>query len=173
MATQDTRRRLSELEKEVARLVDAVAQMGFSPALAEKLRTAEAERAELTTRVAKAQPGELEQAAAAVLANYRTALMDLKKGLEDHPDRQRTRELLRQMLGTVTLIRDAEGVTWAQMQNPAEQLFAVGGTAFIGGCGGAQPLPETHLLPQVRQARRGDGPGPPRYHSTHACTTGR
>ena len=57
-------------------------------------------------------------------------------------DRQRTRDLLREMLGPITLIRDAEGVTWAQMTKPAEHLLAVSGLAYSDGCGGAQNAPE-------------------------------
>jgi hypothetical protein len=78
-----------------------------------------------------------EELITAVLADYRAAMLDLKSRLDGHPDRERTRELLRQMLGPVTLARDADGVTWAQMNNPAEQLLVAGGMSLtvVAGAG--------------------------------------
>jgi site-specific DNA recombinase len=134
-AAHDGKRRLAEVEKELGRLVDALAQVGYSPAIAERLRSAEAERAALAAQTAEVL--DVDELTNVVLADYRAAMLDLKSRLDGHPDRERTRELLRQMLGPVTLARDADGVTWAQMNNPAEQLLVAGGMSLtvVAGAG--------------------------------------
>lgn len=115
-------RQLKALGAEIARLVDAVAAVGISPALQQRLRTAEAERERLAQPIEQAKAGP-RQVIEDVLARYRRQVLELQRVLEEDADRERTRELLRQMLGPVILLRDAEGLTWAQMTNPAEQLL--------------------------------------------------
>jgi hypothetical protein len=71
------------------------------------------------------------------LSRYKAMLLDLQQRLENNGDKERTRELIAQLLGPVRIVRDEHGVTWAGMKNPAEQLFAVGGIeSLIVGCGG-------------------------------------
>ncbi|MBW8846769.1 MAG: hypothetical protein JF607_17525 [Burkholderiales bacterium] len=134
-AARDAKRRLGEVEKELSRLIDALAQIGYSPALGERLRALESERAQL-----KAQPDDeidVDALVTSVAADYRATMLDLKARLDGHPDRERTRELLSLVLGPVTLVRDADGVTWAQTTNPAEQLLAAGGVSLtvVAGAG--------------------------------------
>lgn len=134
--SQDGRKRLDELQEELGRLVDAMTRHGYSQALGERLRALETERAKLQQRVVRdAMPG-AEDLVAAMVARYRASMLDLKERLEGDLDRQRTRDLLREMLGPVRIERDADGATWAQMAKPAERLMAVSGFAYSDGCGG-------------------------------------
>ena len=123
--------RLAELQAEITRLVDAIASLGVSTALAERLKATEAEQARLQVEVAAARPDTADQVIARALSRYRSMLADLKTRLEGSDDMARTREILAEIMGPVTLIKDQDGVTWAQMQNPAEQLLAVGGGPLL------------------------------------------
>jgi site-specific DNA recombinase len=133
----EAQRRLTAVDKELARLVDALGQIGFSPAVAERLRSLEVERTSLATQAAPVEEFDVNEIVARVLADYRAAMLNLQRCLHEEPDRERTRELLRLILGPVTLVRDADGVTWAQTTNPAEQLLAAGGVSLtvVAGAG--------------------------------------
>lgn len=122
-------RRAQELQAEVARLVDAVAQIGLSDALRARLTAAETELEQVRTR------GERAAAAGrltpdAVTARWRAQVMDLQAALSDAQDRDRARTLLGELLGPVQIVRD-EGGTWAEMDKPAERLAATGGLAGV------------------------------------------
>ncbi|MBK1711264.1 hypothetical protein CKO43_00545 [Rubrivivax gelatinosus] len=124
--------RQAELEGEISHLVDAVAQIGLSEALKARLAAAEAELAQL-----QAPPPEtidVERAASMALAAYRRRLLDLQAALERESDRERTRELLAEIVGPVLLRRDDAG-DWAQMEEPAQRV-ALAGSASGNGCGG-------------------------------------
>ncbi len=115
--------RLAALQREIDRLVDAVAQVGLSDALRARLSAAEAERAAL--QAPAAPPEDHMPDASAVLAAYRRQVMDLRQALESEQDRDRTRSLLAGMLGPVTLLRDAAG-DWAEMDEPAARVALAG-----------------------------------------------
>lgn len=119
------RRRLHELEGEISRLVDAIAGMGVSAALASRLKAAEAERAELE-RAAIPVP-----APAAVVDNvigrYRRQVLQLREAMEGDPDRDRTRTILAELLGPVRLVREeSTGEDFAELQEPVERLLLAG-----------------------------------------------
>ena len=62
-----------------------------------------------------------------IVKRYQTMLTELQRRLESEADRERTREILRELLGPITLVREDDGAVYAEMENPAEQLLAVGG----------------------------------------------
>lgn len=118
--------RLAALQGEIARLADAVAQLGLSDALRARLTAAEAERAALEQRVARRASSPV-PTAAEVMAGYKRRLLQLQAALESDSDRDRTRALLAEMLGPVTLTRDEEG-DWAEMEKPAARVALAGST---------------------------------------------
>lgn len=133
---QDGKKRLDELQEELGRLVDAMTRHGYSAALGERLRALEDERAKLQRRVHRDSLPGADELVSAMVARFRASMLDLKQRLEGGLDRQRTRDLLREMLGPIRIERDADGVTWAQMAKPAERLMTASGFAYSSGCGG-------------------------------------
>lgn len=131
-AASSGKARLTELKTEIGRLVDAIAAMGHSQALADRLRAAEAEQHQLQMEInTTGTPTTAEELAMKALGRYRELLVDLQARLEGAGDLARTRELLADILGPVTLLKGDDGVTYAEMQNPAEQLIAVGGVPLL------------------------------------------
>jgi len=118
--------RLAALQAEISRLVDAVAQLGLSDALRARLAAAEAERTALEQRALQAASTPV-PTAAEVMAGYKRRLMQLRQALESDADRERTRELLAEVLGPVTLVRDDVG-DWAEMEEPAARVALAGST---------------------------------------------
>lgn len=129
-ATAGLRSRLEALGAEISRLVDAVASVGISAALAARLKAAEAEHLEVHTKLRDA---EADAAAPAALigdavARYRRMLLSLRQVLDEEQDRAHTRTLLAELLGPVVIGAD-DGETWAEIEEPAERLaVAVGGS---------------------------------------------
>jgi site-specific DNA recombinase len=122
----ETAARQASLQSEIARLVDAVAQVGMSPALAARLRTAETELAALEPATPAAAPRDPNKVAQQALATYKRRLLDLGEALRrDDMDRERTRGLLAELLGPVVLRRDPEG-EWAEMEEPAQRVALAG-----------------------------------------------
>lgn len=96
--------RRKELEAEIQHLVDAIATVGISPALRDRLKQAESELARLTA----IQPTDITLrtiSAADVLALYPKALDDLTSLLQS--DVQKARELLRRLIGSPVLRAEA------------------------------------------------------------------
>ena len=120
-----TRKRLLVLQREIGRLVEAVATVGISAALADRLRTAEAERDALTALLS-AEPTTPTAATLVgnITAGYRRLILQLETVLQGDHDRQRTRAILADMLGPVTLVRNFEtGENFAEFEEPAERLL--------------------------------------------------
>lgn len=106
----------------VGRLVDAVAQVGMSEALRARLEAAEADLSGLRERHEPASPAlSVDQ----VVAGYRRQMLQLRSALESDADRDRTRALLADMLGPITLTRDDDG-DWAEVEEPAARLALAG-----------------------------------------------
>ena len=128
------RRRLVDLDAEIGRVVNAIAVVGISPALQAKLQTAEAERTQLSEAV-KASP-EVGTAPSVedLVSGYKTMVAQLKTALDSNDDRDRTRTILADLLGTVIVARDDEtGKSHLEMERPAERLLmaASGGTLKV------------------------------------------
>ena len=95
-------------------------------ALRARLAAAEAERTALEQRARNSTALPV-PTASEVIAGYRRRLLQLQQALESDADRQRTRELLAELLGPVTLTRDAAG-DWAEMEEPAARVALAGST---------------------------------------------
>ena len=124
--SNDARQRLTQIQMEIDRLVDAIASVGGSTALMKRLQLLEKEAAELEKAALPVQTTTT-PALDNIVARYQQMLLELQRRLESEKDRERTREILREMLGPITLVGDDTGAIYAEMKNPAEQLLAVGG----------------------------------------------
>lgn len=131
------RARLAELGKEIGNLVASIAVVGISPAIAARLKAAEAEKATLESKLASSAPETAVTLVDNVIGRYKRLLMDLGAALEVESDREHTRRLLSDLLGPIVVGRDEEG-PYAEMTEPAEQLLVAAGGGFVDnrGCGG-------------------------------------
>ena len=111
-ATSSSGRR-KELDAEIQRLVDAIAAVGISPALRDRLQQAESELAQLIAIQSVGIPQQT-ISAEAVLTRYPKAFEDLASMLQS--DVQKAREHLRRLIGRPVLRAEAGSVlleTWA------------------------------------------------------------
>jgi site-specific DNA recombinase len=127
------------LRAEVARLVEAIASIGVSPALTTRLRAAEAEIAELDRRRLPAVP---KPAAAArldsVAGDYRRLLADLPGTLTASPDRvQAARAAIAAALGPVHLGADEAG-PWLDVGSAADRMLVAAGADVVNVVAGAR-----------------------------------
>lgn len=109
----------------------------ISPALQQRLSAAEAERERPSWLIEQAEAGP-RQTIDDVLARCRRQALEQKRVLDEDADRDRTRQLLADILGPVLIDRDADtGATWAEMEKPAERLalngFLRGPATRVGG----------------------------------------
>ena len=127
-----TAARAGTLDREIARIVDAIAAVGISPALQERLRTAEREAEDLR-RKAVHRPVTAAHMNG-VMAAYRKRLMDLQGALATDPPR--AREALQQIFGDITITREGDEV-WAETEIRADRMVfnAVGADSSNRGCG--------------------------------------
>ena len=134
-ASEPARKRLQGLKGEIDRLVDGVARAGYSAALAGRLQAAEAEAAALEQQLARVQTSAIsaEHMADQVVNDYRRTMLQLKDALSVTGDRDRTRQILADMLGAVTLLKDREtGESFAEFEEPAERLLLAAVGAPLG-----------------------------------------
>ncbi len=132
-------RQLRTLDAEIGRMVDAIAAVGISPALQQRLRAAETERERLALLIEQAQSAP-RQVIDDITARYRRQMLELQRVLEEDADRDRTRALLADMLGPVLIGRDADtGETWAEIEKPAERLLLLGGSLKVVAGAGFEP----------------------------------
>lgn len=131
---REHRERLAELDGEIQRLVDAIATVGLSPAVATRLRAAESERE--TLRHAAAASPDLDPTSEAnvdrMFAQYRRLVANLQHALEH--DRDRARALLQELIGTVRITQQGEQI-WAELQQEAERPAVAGGPSLLGVAG--------------------------------------
>ena len=134
------RTREQRVQREIERLTDAVAQMGLSTALAERLRKAEAERDALKRARTRA-------AVAPLPSTIRAQVHALVTGLDValRADVARARDALRAMLGDVQLIEE-NGAVYAECDNAAERLLLAVGGVSMGRVAGEGFEPSTFGL---------------------------
>ncbi len=125
------RAREQHVQREIERFTDAVAQMGLSTALAERLRKAEAERDALKRARTSAAVAPLPSA---IRAQVHALMAGLDAALRT--DVARARDALRAMLGDVQLIEE-NGAVYAECDNAAKRPTAGRRRRVDGsGCGG-------------------------------------
>ena len=98
----DHGRRVAELDREIGRIVDAIAAMGHSDALGGRLRLLEEERREVRQAVeASAQMAEV-PSAAELIAAYKAQVLDLESALKGD-DVTEARQILQELFGPLTV----------------------------------------------------------------------
>jgi hypothetical protein len=108
--------------------VDAVAQVGMSEALRQRLQAAEAELARMTDRAGRAPRIDVERVTQPGGGHVQaTAARSRRRAAGRGVDRDRVRALLAEILGPVVLRRDDEG-DWAEMEEPAQRVLMTGST---------------------------------------------
>lgn len=121
----------AEVEREIARLVDAIAAMGHSDALTARLKDAEARLAKLASSQPFKKPAapKIED----LMARYRRHLLKLEEDLSSEPERARA--ALRDYFGDIT-IEEVGPEAWATFSaDPSRVLVKAAGDSGYG-CGG-------------------------------------
>ena len=133
-------KRCAELDEEIARLVDAIASMGYSDALQQRLRVNEAERQALLERT-KEVPS-----MALTIPNLATKYHELVENLETvlREDVQEARAALRELLGPIELEQNRE-VVWANIKTSPQIILNSAGL-FLDMVAGAGFEPTTFGL---------------------------
>lgn len=124
--------RRTALQAEIKRLVDAIATIGASDALAERLRSAEAE---LKLIDSPASIATIAPAQRLIASKVRETLLDLSGKLADGADRDPAREALRHVLGEVRIEQQGEAVYANVTARLDRILLAVGGPYLVGVAG--------------------------------------
>ena len=128
------------LDREIERLTDAIAEMGLSPALAERLRKSEAERDALKRAMTRTNVAPLPSA---IRAQVHALVSRLDMALQ--ADVARARDALRAVLGEVQLIEE-NGEVYAECDNAAERLLLAVGGVSMGRVAGEGFEPSTFGL---------------------------
>jgi site-specific DNA recombinase len=128
--------RLAELAKEIGNLTDAIATIGLSPALQERLRKAEQDRERLTAQANARKPAA--GAIPAALAHYRALILRLQTALQK--DAAKARPDLQALLGTIRMVPGtAKGEIYAEIEGQT-QLAIAAGSASLGVVAGTRLL---------------------------------
>ncbi|MFM0357968.1 recombinase family protein [Paraburkholderia nemoris] len=143
-ATDATLARVAELNAEIGRIVDAIAKIGYSEALQQRLAAAEVERGKLATIVPV--PEAKIPTVNEVMAMVRSRLLNVQDALQG-TDIMRTRTLLRDLFGKGTLVRRKEAI-YAEFQTTAQQmqLAATGSSTYLKVVAGVGFEPTTFGL---------------------------
>jgi site-specific DNA recombinase len=144
-ATDATRARMAELDAEIGRMVDAIARIGFSEAIQARLTAAEAERAKLATIPPAKQPRM--PSVRDVMALVRSRMLAVQDVLMS-TDVDRTRNLLRDLFGKVTLCR-CDRTIYAAFEVSAEQIqLAVAGSgSYLSSIAGPRNQSQKLMVP--------------------------
>lgn len=124
------RKRLAEVERTIANVVDAIAAVGVSQALRDRLASAEAERNALQAEIEAATiPAPAPAIVPGLVDRYRAAVADLPAIIRQRP--AEAREALRELVGEVVITKEENGETWAELDSQAAVLLkAVAGARF-------------------------------------------
>jgi len=106
------RKRLAELNGEINRLTDAIVAAPWSEAILARLKSAEAERTNLTAELSTYQAAPTAEIIPGLMDRYRAKLADLPAALANEPDK--ARDALRELIGEVTVIKEGEDL-WAEL----------------------------------------------------------
>lgn len=130
--TQAARKRLTAIDRELANLTDAIARMGWSETLQQRIQTLETERHQIQKTLTERTPApeKIVQMIPRLLDKYRALAEDPAPALKANP--QRARQALRAVMGEIEL-QPAQGGTWARLSGLYAGVLAV---ADNGGSGG-------------------------------------
>lgn len=140
-ASGSARVALSEVDKEIRRLVDAVVAMGHSEALTDRLKAAESQRAQLAAQAAEkpAAPIRIDD----LMARYQRELLAIDNALKADPEHSRT--ALREYFGEI-VIEEAGDEAWAVFSaDPSRLLLRTAGDSG-SGCGDPLLYPEPRRI---------------------------
>lgn len=132
--------RRAELDREIERLTDAIAAVGISPALAERLKKAERTREALDGPPARAPSVDV---GSGLRAHLRARALDLAGALAR--DTARGRDVLRDLLGEVRLKPDGEAL-YAEFEPAADRALLAAGGVSLGRVAGEGFEPSTFGL---------------------------
>ena len=136
----DPNPRIAELDREIARLVDAIAAVGISPALSARLQSAELERARLR---AQCKPNEMPTKVDNLIGRYMKLVDELEQTLR--ADIARARTILAELVGRVA-IRETEDGIYAVIDHPAANIALAAGDPYLTMVAGAGFEPTTFGL---------------------------
>lgn len=165
-ATTAAKSRITELDGEIAKLVEAIATVGVSEALASRLRAAEAERAKLAIVNLAAErppvkPTDIRQ-------HIKGIMMHLERALKKDVDRARA--ILADLFGDIKIEHECSGsdISYSVVfqRLPDRVIFAVAqaGNAVNYRCMPPQPTTKVERLAPT--------PGPNKKHTSKARTSG-
>jgi site-specific DNA recombinase len=131
-SAEASRKRLAELNREIDNLVNAIAEFGVSAALRSRLKTAEAERAELQSTMDKDFP---DIKIKDVMPRYRRLLADFQGALSE--DIPKARGILKDYFQEIRLEEQADGLYASLKENPTGLLLKAGGMSLelVAGAG--------------------------------------
>lgn len=145
---RDTRRQRADVEAEVARLVDAIAVVGISPALTDKLRQAEARLDALKRATAK---GTVSTLPAAIRGRVRALAAGIEGAVRENL--ATARPMLREAFGEIRLMPD-QGTVVAEFEDVTERLMLAVGGASMDRVAGACNLIHLRIGPGYSKPRR-------------------
>lgn len=133
----ETRRRLVQVEVEIANIVTAIKAGAYSQVLQSELARLEAERERL--QAAMSQPVSQDSPALEeiprLVERYRHMVEELRDALARRSERSRA--ILAEALGDVVLVKEPDGAVYAEFEDPAHRLLlAAGGGVSASGSGG-------------------------------------
>ena len=118
--------RRAELDREIPRLVDAIAACGISDALRERLATAEGE---LATLRASATPAPGKAAIADIALRHKRMVLNLQTALKG--DTGRARDILRELMPEIRLVKEGEEI-YAEISTGADRILLAAGGSILG-----------------------------------------
>ncbi|MDR0480579.1 MAG: hypothetical protein LBG66_01685 [Gallionellaceae bacterium] len=121
-----------EIEQEIRRLVDAIASIGYSDALAARLKEAEGKKRALDAMrppSSSAGRSEIDD----LMARYRRHLLKIKDDLESEPERARS--ALRDYFGEITIEAADNGEAYASYAESTGWMLLKVANASGYGCG--------------------------------------
>lgn len=126
-------KKLAAVEREIANLVTAIAEAGWSSALRDRLQAAEAEREDLRQSACVAAPSPV--VIPRLIEHYRRMAEELPDMLTRDPDA--VRQAMRETFGEVELV-EKDGRTMAAVELWGAQIELIRGASKTGSGG---PLP--------------------------------
>ena len=140
-ASESIRARMVELESEISRLVEAIADIGMSDALKSRLVAAESEKIRIQQAMEHSTSRKITPAE--ITAHIRKTIFNLQIAMTD--DTQRARKLISDLMGEIQIKQKGDSI-YAEIDNAAEKLLLSSGGVFLNMVAGAGFEPTTFGL---------------------------